>query len=78
MAGASSRALRDDVIKGVQAIKLRAEKQPDAGYLLQNLVRVVDFEALSSSNTQVIYGRNDSTTVTNFYHAGLRAKFAGI
>lgn len=49
---------RKDMIEAIKAIKLRVEKQPAGVNSLENFVQTIDFNALSASNTQIIYGRN--------------------
>ena len=52
------RSTREQVLSALVAITLRADKQDESSDNLETFVRPFDFGALSSINTQIIYGRN--------------------
>ncbi len=49
---------KTDIIDAINSIKFRFEKQPTEIADLESFVPIVDFNNLSASNTQIIYGRN--------------------
>ena len=44
--------------KIIAALKLRVDQQPEAEYNLATFVPIIDFAALASPNSHIIYGRN--------------------
>jgi hypothetical protein len=49
---------RRDLLNAIGSISLRAETEKDELNNLDNFVPVIDFDTLSTPNTQMIYGRN--------------------
>jgi hypothetical protein len=47
-----------ELLRILTSLKLRTDQQPESEYNLKTFVPLLDFSALASPNTQIVYGRN--------------------
>src|SRR5829696_9209396 len=69
---------REDMLTAIQCIPIRAETQPEEVNTLESFVQIIDFDALSGPNAQILYGRNGTgkTHLLRAYYLDL-TRFGG-